>query len=138
MLVKLIGCLNFADINGTTGYVGGIVGEMRFPGEEISNCGSTGNISAPCNLGGIIGVGRSISINGCYFKEGKIIGTKRADGASMVGGIAGSLLCVQNSPAPTLLSCYNLSSVSASGYGVGRDNSGVLEILGLQFLLFVI
>lgn len=123
MLVKLIGCLNFADINGTTGYVGGIVGEMRFPGEEISNCGSTGNISGTGTLGGIIGIGRSISINGCYSKMGKIIGTKRADNASNVGGIAGAICCLKNSVNATLRSCYNLSDVTATGSGVGRNSS---------------
>lgn len=125
MLVKLIGCLNFADINGTTGYVGGIVGEMRFPGEEISNCGSTGNIYGTSTLGGIIGIGRSISINCCYSKEGKIIGTKRADNSSNAGGIAGALCCMQNSVSATLRSCYNLSDVTATGANVGRNSTDI-------------
>jgi len=85
-------CSSTATVNGTK-FVGGVGGYME--GSNIRNCNTEGavagaSIDSCAYVGGILGLGYYSTISGCYSK-GTVTGSVTGEGASYIGGIAGSI-----------------------------------------------
>lgn len=92
---------NEADVSGTTGYVGGVVGYLTY---------DTRNGGDPC------------TIENCY-NRGAVVCTANVKTA---GGVAGGCSSM-SSGTTTFMACYNTGSVTSSGYAggiLGSNDSG--------------
>ncbi len=114
-------CNNYAEITGSSDYVGGIAGNAKC---EIQNCNNYGSVSGKSYLGGIAG-NSSAEIANCYNK-GIVTGT------SYLGGIAGQAVGeIQNCTNSGVVGGNNTSFVGGiAGQAVGEiqncTNSGVV------------
>ncbi len=102
---KMSNCFSTATVKGASN-VGGLVGNIWGDNVSISNCFSTGNVTATVtNAGGITGSSMNGIIENCYA-TGNIIAPKTA------GGITG------NNNA-TIRNCYATGDVTVSGSEAG-------------------
>jgi len=124
-LVSIYGCVNSAQIGDADAvqYIGGIVGRILgndTKRAEISTCKNTGNViggTSAYDMGGIVGVCRSIRIENCEVRASIISELATPE---KVGGIAGR---VESSDATTnaIESCYFHGSCSMNAI-VGRSS----------------
>lgn len=110
-------CQNFAIINGTGDYVGGIVGGLGYY-STVSNCFNDGSVNSTANqVGGIVGYGEGDIYNS--YNAGAI------SGAVAVGGIRGG------GNYNNIQSVFNLGAVSSTqGELMGNisgDGSGSIK-----------
>jgi len=100
--IRKLGMENTSIHAGTGNAVGALVG--RNYGGKISNCCSTGSISADEYVGGLVGYNEG-TLSDCYSTAG-------AYGQSQVGGLIGG-------NKGTILRCYSAGGVLSSGHQVG-------------------
>ena len=102
-------CQNFAIINGTGDYVGGIVGYLGY--STVSNCFNDGSVNSTANqVGGIVGYVDGYIYNS--YNSGTI------SGAVAVGGVSGG------GSANAIQSVFNLGLVSSTQGGAIGNISG--------------
>ena len=101
-------CANFGDIEGETGYVGGLIGHSQ-GNKEISKCFNSGNITGTIgSVGGLIGYTNSgFTISGCYSTGDVTVGNTNSIGGLV--GNAGSSLTITN--------CYSSGSLTSTSSG---------------------
>lgn len=69
-------CANYADITGSSTYVGGITGYLSVATAKVSNSYNVGTISGTTNCGGVAGSNNATAIINNVFNVGEILGTK--------------------------------------------------------------
>ena len=117
------GCTNYATINSTDAWVGGITGCGKASASQIENCSNYGAIETTiasgnaAYAGGIIGQAlASTSITACY-NAGTVTSNK-----GYTGGVAGYAMS-------TIQDCYNVGAVSSSVTGTTKTIGGVAGAL---------
>ncbi|MCH5245943.1 MAG: Ig-like domain-containing protein [Muribaculaceae bacterium] len=68
-------CANYANINGSGTYVGGIVGNLNSATAELSNSYNAATVSGTSNCGGVIGGHNKDAKASNIFSVGRVIGT---------------------------------------------------------------
>ncbi len=102
---RIENCVNKANVNADTNYVGGIVGYIPFGSNRIiQNCANLGNVTGNSGVGGLVGYFYSV----CTLKNCYNIGAVEAK-VDKAGGIAGY---TYDSNA-VISNCYTTGAVSA-------------------------
>lgn len=106
---------------GSTGMLGGFSGQAS---GSIIDCNNNGRVNGYRNVGGIIGYGVSVTLQGCT-NTGEVIGS-----AYRIGGIAGQCFSSKN-----VVACSNTGIISGDsnvggiiGYADGQN--GTLNVIG--------
>lgn len=147
---EIKGCTNYGDVisravvnNGWAGGIVGFVGNAMNPEDiSISNCRNYGNIIAPSKVGGIVGIGYSITRISSCTNEGDIASLSGERSGGIGGEIVGSIVDCSNKGniscssyycggvvglfMGTLSNCHNEGNVEAYAHvgGVGGTNVG--------------
>lgn len=107
---------------GSSGMLGGFVGESS--GTSLIECENKGRVDGYRNVGGIVGYGVEVTLQGCT-NTGEVIGS-----AYRIGGIAGQCFSSKS-----VVACCNTGIISGSsnvggiiGYADGK--SGTLNVIG--------
>lgn len=79
-------CANYADVTGSSSYVGGIVGSMASATVSVSNSFNRGNIAGTTNVGGIAGYNNASATIENVYSTGEITGTNPANMGAIAGG----------------------------------------------------
>jgi len=106
-------CLKAVDVDGTGGYVGGLVGKNH--SGSITNCSSAGTVAGEDHVGGLVGYNYFGSVSDCYSTN-MVIGNKN------VGGLAGFSL-------GSITASYSNSTVD------GQDMAGGLVGENIGFII---
>ena len=115
-------CANFGDIEGATGYVGGLIGHSQ-GNKEISKCFNSGNITGTTgSVGGLVGYTNSgFTISSCYSTGDVTVGNTNSIGGLV--GNAGSRLTINN--------CYSSGSLTSTSSGsVNYSNDTSTKTIG--------
>lgn len=78
-------CANYADITGTSSYVGGVVGYMAAATVSLSNSYNRGDIKGTTNVGGVIGYNNANSDISNIYSTGAVTGTNASNMGACVG-----------------------------------------------------
>ena len=106
-------CQNFAIINGTGDYVGGIVGYLGY--STVSNCFNDGSVNSTANqVGGIVGHVGGYIYNS--YNSGTISGVVGVGGVSG-GGNAGAIQSVFNLGLVSSTQGGAIGNISGNGFG---------------------
>lgn len=119
------GCVNEADINVKSAYVGGIVGESYCASAIIEDCINKGDIiSTKYNVGGIMGRSSYSSSSETVVRrcinEGTVSGTYTSNSYYGAGGIIGNLYGSNDK----VENCLNLGAI-------GNDSVGITGLGGI-------
>ncbi len=68
-------CANYADISGTSTYVGGITATLATATASLTNCYNAGDISGTSNCGGVAGYNNATATASNIFNIGNVTGT---------------------------------------------------------------
>lgn len=79
-------CGNYADVKGTSTYVGGVAGTLFAATSTIENSFNAGNVTGTTNCGGVAGYNQAQAVMNRVFNVGKVSGT--AVGACVGGTTA--------------------------------------------------
>ena len=115
-------CYTDVAINGSSIYLGGIVGSISTTATAIvSSCYSTGNITSPDNgIGGIVGSKGTGTVRNCYA-------TGNIQGNNSIGGIVGSISAGNSG---IVEYCYSTGNITSSFNGPSTDFSGIGGVVG--------
>jgi hypothetical protein len=104
--------LEAVDVNGTSSYVGGLVGENY---GSITNCYSSGTVSGQGPVGGLVALNHDGSITNCH-SSGTVSGQWAVGG--LVGGNGGYIdwgIWGSSDYGGSITNCYSTASVNAGG-----------------------
>ncbi|MGI6028899.1 MAG: InlB B-repeat-containing protein [Candidatus Heteroscillospira sp.] len=133
--ISFTDCQNRADITGTSGDVGGILGaayERNASGiAEFKNCVNSGSVSGGgARVGGIVGaVGQNASI---YAQLTDCENSGAVNGKDTLGGIIGMAYSSSKSVQTMLVRCRNTGAVTGTSYVVG----GIAGQAGGNYIVF--
>ncbi len=113
--ISALACTNEGDVSGADN-VGGIVGDASDKVSEISMCISTGSVKGNMYVGGYVGNGRMVTMNG--MKNTSVV-----TGKAYVGGVAGY--------AGSMNDCENNGTINVTNFYIDENNVALSYVGGV-------
>ncbi|WP_206460036.1 S-layer homology domain-containing protein [Anaerovorax sp. IOR16] len=128
---NLTGCTNYAKVESTGTYTGGVVGVYHAGIQSLNKCEHRGTVIGSQNVGGIAGrlEGEDIAVTSNALKDSNNYGTVEGEKGN-AGGIVG--LVESSNASVTLYNCTNKGNITSNGVtggiaGYTKGNRAVLN-----------